>query len=330
MATNNNTNGTVGLNINPSFPDTKGTDFESQPTASTSKPMPAIAKAGIAAGSGLVIGVLGSMLVSATIPGSDEGLLIEEDPGEGQENQPADNSGLSDGNIDFAEGVNDDMTFSQAFAAARAEVGAGGAFVWHGTVYGTYTAGEWNSMSEVERQEYSSHFDWNHISSTESTHTAGHTETTPNETGETTGEETEETVTAQEEEENPGTSGQDTEDPTITINSVEVSQSLGMGVVDMNVNGHRGLMIDQDGDGIIDQIIVDANDNGQVDEGEAVDVSEQGILIEDVAQSAGVEVINVDQQHTGGEEETYDEPIEEETGDDDQDIDITDEEAMDI
>ena len=103
-----------------------------------------------------------------------------------------------------------------------------------------------------------------------------------------------------------------------------------MGVVDMNVNGHQGLMIDQDGDGIIDQIIVDANDNGQVDEGEAVDVSEQGILIEDVAQSAGVEVINVDQQHTGGEEETYDEPIEEETGDDDQDIDITDEEAMDI
>ena len=34
-----------------------------------------------------------------------------------------------------AHSVTDDMSFSEAFATARAEVGPGGAFVWHGQVY---------------------------------------------------------------------------------------------------------------------------------------------------------------------------------------------------
>lgn len=50
--------------------------------------------------------------------------------------------------------VSDDMTFSQAFAAARAELGPGAAFTWHGQVYGTYYQDEWNAMTPAEQHAF--------------------------------------------------------------------------------------------------------------------------------------------------------------------------------
>ncbi len=50
--------------------------------------------------------------------------------------------------------VDQSMSFNEAFAAAREEVGPGGAFVWHGNVYATYHEDEWNSMSPSERNEF--------------------------------------------------------------------------------------------------------------------------------------------------------------------------------
>lgn len=54
----------------------------------------------------------------------------------------------------MAHNVTDDMTFAEAFAAARDEVGAGGVFTWHGGVYGTFYADEWNAMSADEQKAY--------------------------------------------------------------------------------------------------------------------------------------------------------------------------------
>jgi hypothetical protein len=42
--------------------------------------------------------------------------------------------------------TDDEMSFGEAFAAARAEVGPGGAFSWRGKVYGTFYKDEWNSL----------------------------------------------------------------------------------------------------------------------------------------------------------------------------------------
>lgn len=50
--------------------------------------------------------------------------------------------------------VDQSLSFGEAFAAARAEVGPGGVFEWHGGVYGTYTADEWNSMSTAEHNQF--------------------------------------------------------------------------------------------------------------------------------------------------------------------------------
>ena len=53
--------------------------------------------------------------------------------------------------------VDNALPFAQAFAFARHQVGAGGVFVWHGKVFNTYTAEEWESMSDAEHAEFGSH-----------------------------------------------------------------------------------------------------------------------------------------------------------------------------
>ena len=50
--------------------------------------------------------------------------------------------------------VSDNMSFTEAFNAARAEVGPGGVFTWHGGIYGTYSADEWNAMSDAQRTAF--------------------------------------------------------------------------------------------------------------------------------------------------------------------------------
>jgi hypothetical protein len=59
--------------------------------------------------------------------------------------------------VPVATGVSDDMSFSQAFAAARAEVGPGGVFEWHGKYYGTYYADEWAGFSDEYKREFSNY-----------------------------------------------------------------------------------------------------------------------------------------------------------------------------
>ena len=60
---------------------------------------------------------------------------------------------ITDDKLKVAE-VAQDISFGQAFASARAEVGPGGVFRWHGGIYNTFTAEEWNSMSLAEKNEF--------------------------------------------------------------------------------------------------------------------------------------------------------------------------------
>jgi hypothetical protein len=50
--------------------------------------------------------------------------------------------------------VNDDLSFGEAFQQARAEVGPGGVFHWHGGIYNTYSADEWNAMSVDQKHDF--------------------------------------------------------------------------------------------------------------------------------------------------------------------------------
>ena len=46
------------------------------------------------------------------------------------------------------------LSFDEAFAAARAQVGPGGIFYWHGGIFSTYTADEWNGLTEAQQEQF--------------------------------------------------------------------------------------------------------------------------------------------------------------------------------
>lgn len=50
--------------------------------------------------------------------------------------------------------VSDDLSFQDAFDAARAQVGPGGVFRWNGGLYNTYKEDEWNAMSDDEKADF--------------------------------------------------------------------------------------------------------------------------------------------------------------------------------
>lgn len=50
--------------------------------------------------------------------------------------------------------VDDGISFEEAFAAAREQVGPGGVFEWRGVIFSTYTADEWESMTEDQHDSF--------------------------------------------------------------------------------------------------------------------------------------------------------------------------------
>ena len=72
----------------------------------------------------------------------------------GKEETPADDSAAAQPETVKVAEVSDDMSFKEAFDAAREQVGAGGVFRWHGGIYNTYTADEWNAMSDAEKGDF--------------------------------------------------------------------------------------------------------------------------------------------------------------------------------
>ena len=68
-----------------------------------------------------------------------------------EEAQQAENA--NDSTLPVAQ-MHNDMSFGEAFAAARAEVGPGGVFIWHGGIYNTYTADEWNAMTTQQKNDF--------------------------------------------------------------------------------------------------------------------------------------------------------------------------------
>ena len=61
---------------------------------------------------------------------------------------------LADSDIAVSHSNNDHLSFDEAFAAARAEVGGNGVFKWHGGYYGTYHVEEWDALSDEFKQQF--------------------------------------------------------------------------------------------------------------------------------------------------------------------------------
>ena len=50
--------------------------------------------------------------------------------------------------------IDDRMSFSEAVASARAQVGDGGVFQWRGDVYNTFYKEEWDNMTDKQRADF--------------------------------------------------------------------------------------------------------------------------------------------------------------------------------
>lgn len=191
----------------------------------------------------------------------------------------------ADGNISVASGVNDEMSFSEAFAAARSEVGAGGAFEWRGNVYGTYYAEEWNNMTPTEKADFNNHFSWNNIDSSSVTG-ATHTEVTSN-------HDDIEIVSVDHAQMTANAGGGSTVDVISTEPEIEVlgvihDMSSGSNIGGMSVDGQDVFLIDVDGDLEFDLMASDLNRNNIVEEGEVVDIHGQGVSVNDLGGISGI------------------------------------------
>lgn len=166
----------------------------------------------------------------------------------------------------------DANNFSDAFAQARAQVGAGGVFEYNGKLYGTYYADEWNNMSNQERADYQSRV--NEIAPKHQvvTHAvAEHHETAP------------EVIPT--DAEMLDVEPVNEEVRVLGVEAVQNESGSVMNVAILESGGDHALLVDVDNDGVMDVLLHDDNQDGVLQESEIYDVSDAGIEVNDLMQS---------------------------------------------
>lgn len=257
-------------------------------------------KAAIGAASGVLIGGVASVLMGMTNAEQEP----ENETESNNHREELSNPEWVDDQVQVATSVSDDMSFGEAFATARAEVGPGGCFEWHGQVYGTYTADEWNSMTAEQRAEYSDHFSWNHIDHS-SSHVAQHS-TEHNSSSSPVHSDHDQTVTVNDDDievvsvnHNDNQSNLTQTDTHQSLNQTEVvdvspvdseieilgvvhDNETGANIGGMTVDGQEVFLIDVDGNMEFDYMAADLNGNGQFDQEEILDIQGQGYTVNDL------------------------------------------------
>ena len=226
--------------------------------------------------SGIALGTAGTLFASS-VP-----LEASAETPEVPESENA-NTGNGNETAPMATCVTDSMSFSAAFGAARAEVGPGGVFEWHGNLYGTYTADEWNNMDSNERNEYAESIHWDGpsheyvaASTSHSTHAYTVNHSVPDSASQ------HQTPPEKDDEETP-----DVE--IIGVEHANIDGEHDSIIGSASINGQAVYFIDVDGqDNEFELMVTDANGNQQIDEGEVVDISEQHMSVshfEEMAQA---------------------------------------------
>ena len=169
--------------------------------------------------------------------------------------------------------THDDLSFREAFNAARAEMGPGGVFRWHGNLYNTYTADEWQTMSEAEKDAFAERIAPEVSPADIDTDLVAANE-------EVEDSESADVVVAEESNDDANltaTNDQSIEsgdDDVRIVGFGEVTLDNGRNVTvqEIDVNGQRVAVIDLDQDGEADIAMSDLNNNRQMDDGEVIDL----------------------------------------------------------
>lgn len=217
---------------------------EVQEPKKTSKWKKAAGMAGIGAA-----GIAGGIGLSAIVSGDD---AVAANVGKANMVKPA-------GDVKVAE-VNDDMSFSEAFASARKQVGAGGVFEWRGKQYGTYYKTEWDSMSQAEKDRYAAN-----VFGTSSSKSS----TTPV-------QERLQHDTPQEDladNSQSSISGEEAKEELVGIQTVTDESGNPITVVAAKINGYNSVFVHADVDGYVDVAAMDANADGVLVDNEVVTIA---------------------------------------------------------
>ena len=226
-------------------------------TKETWKPVAIGGLTGILMGAGTMYGIQHSASVANNEPSSaDEGLKVAT--------------------------VDDSMSFREAFESARAQVGAGGVFTWHGNIFNTYTADEWKAMSNDDKRLFAEQVkpqipaaevdskqlaenapaqapeadddvqiatDQNHDTDIRSGYEANLQTTTWNELAQ-----------------------EDNDVRVVGFKDIEIGNGRSITMQEVDINGQRVAVIDVDKDGDPDFAMTDLNHNNHMDEGEVIDL----------------------------------------------------------
>lgn len=202
--------------------------------------------------------------------------------------------------------VDQNLSFGQAFEAARNAVGPGGVFHWHGGIYNTYRAEEWNNMTDDERAEFAhqvqpeiqpgeghtahahqndvAHNDHHHEEPAKQGHHAG--EPKPEEPHPSEAQDTE-------------SNNDDGDIHFLGFTNVEVDgQQYQAGHLAGQVNGEERhvyyIDVDNAPDNEFDVAVTDLNGDGVLTSQEAFDVRENHITVEEFALASAMEGANQD------------------------------------
>lgn len=255
---------------------------------------------------GIMIGMGASMAYEAmagNAKAEEQSLAdhAEENPSEA-ENSAETTEASAAATINEATGLNDEMSFKEAFASAREEVGKGGAFVWHGKVYGTYRGDdpEWLAMSDEERAEHSRQilsqvhgkpYTAKEIESenAESEENANELEAVSDKVNELISEE--ENTETSDFEKSVEEAQVEVNEPELDIHVTGVSMAgtedgaimtKGIG----EVSGSYAEFMDMDCDGEIETVLIDSNNDGQISIDEVFDTTGEGITVNEMIETA--------------------------------------------
>ncbi|MDO4949770.1 MAG: hypothetical protein Q4E55_06345 [Bacteroidales bacterium] len=235
--------------------------------------------------SGILLGAAGTLFSGFTLPKdeTDEN-HTHTNHGQSQDNhEQLQNVGAE---MAMATSVNDTMSFGEAFAAARHEVGAGGAFVWHGQVYGTYYAEEWNSMTPEEQQAFTAQ-------ATGSAHADSHAgvevavatqDVDPTQTDVHVAAQTNVQETAQ-------TDAPAVQEVEVHVLGVQENVVAGDGsmvnVAVAEVGGQNVMFVDVDQDHTFDVLVADVNGDGQITPNELAPIDDPNLTVENFLAAQG-------------------------------------------
>lgn len=180
--------------------------------------------------------------------------------------------------------VDDSLSFSQAFAEARSQVGAGGVFEWNGKVYSTYYAEEWDGMSASERSDWQARVDYGDVidASEPSSNATSFASQNDNLMAEA---EIAPDSTYIDNSAEPQVAAQVVDDNEVHVVGVAVQDNGQGGVATLaglQSGDEMAILVDVDTDGTIDLLVSDANADGQLGADEVYDISDHEIATGDV------------------------------------------------